>query len=362
VAVSAVAVSAVAVVAAGCGKKDTQTEKKPAEKKAAAEKKIDPCPKRFRNLELEKDEQGKEIKCKCTAADVKGRVWGNGIYTTDSSICGAAVHAGAIPKQGGVVTMKTAPGCKFYLGAKANGVTSRRWNAFGKSFYFVGNGDGQCAQVKKGGPCPPKFRHLPDLKPPTQWTCTCAPHDTRGAVWGDHIYTGDTYVCAAALHAGAIAKAGGKVTLQAAPGCDYYAGSTQNGKRSHSWGKHTSSFFFPGKGDGKCKTLKQGEKCPRRFKAIPGADKDTKWKCLCDASNMRGSLYGDGMYTADSSICRAAVHAGLIKKDKGGMVEVAGGPGCTRYQGTKKNGMTSHKWGRYSLSFYFPKKSKGKCQ
>ena len=74
-------------------------------------------------------------------------MWGTHIYTTDSSICAAAVHAGAITAAaGGMVTPKPAPGCPKYKGSKANNVTSSGWAKFDTSFYLDGKGDGKCTK------------------------------------------------------------------------------------------------------------------------------------------------------------------------------------------------------------------------
>lgn len=63
-----------------------------------------------------------------------GSVWGTDLYTTDSSICVAAVHAGVIGANGGPVKVTLKPGKPSYTGTARNGVTTSQWNAFDKSF------------------------------------------------------------------------------------------------------------------------------------------------------------------------------------------------------------------------------------
>jgi len=63
-----------------------------------------------------------------------GSVWGTDVYTTDSSICVAAVHAGVIGTNGGMVKVKLLSGKPSYAGTSRNGVTTNQWNAFDKSF------------------------------------------------------------------------------------------------------------------------------------------------------------------------------------------------------------------------------------
>jgi hypothetical protein len=73
----------------------------------------------------------------------------------------------------------------------------------------------------------------------------------------------------------------------------------------------------------------------------------------CPAQGRIGSLWGDGIYTDDSSICTAAVHAGLITLDRGGAVTFVLTPGQEAYEGTEANGITSLQYGSWMGSFAF---------
>ena len=65
-------------------------------------------------------------------------VWGTDVYTDDSSIGTAAVHAGLITfTAGGTVTIRILPGQSSYTGSTRNGVTSGDWDAWDGSFEFV---------------------------------------------------------------------------------------------------------------------------------------------------------------------------------------------------------------------------------
>jgi hypothetical protein len=60
-----------------------------------------------------------------------GSVWGTGIYTADSTLATAAVHAGVLrPGETGVVRVRIVPGRAAYTGSTRNGVTSGSWNAY----------------------------------------------------------------------------------------------------------------------------------------------------------------------------------------------------------------------------------------
>ena len=77
------------------------------------------------------------LSCNCSPNKTSvGTVWGSGTYTTDSSICRAAVHAGVIPLQGGNVSIRTAPGLPRYPASTQNGVTSKPWGPWRSSFSF----------------------------------------------------------------------------------------------------------------------------------------------------------------------------------------------------------------------------------
>ncbi len=71
----------------------------------------------------------------------------------------------------------------------------------------------------------------------------------RGAVWGTDVYTDDSSVAAAAVHAGVVAAGETKaVTVTILPGQASYAASTRNGVSSASWGGWSGSFSFAGAG------------------------------------------------------------------------------------------------------------------
>ena len=65
-------------------------------------------------------------------------VWGTDVYTDDSSICTAAVHAGLITAVGGgVITIEIRPGQAGYSGSARNGVSTGGYGAWHGSYVFV---------------------------------------------------------------------------------------------------------------------------------------------------------------------------------------------------------------------------------
>ncbi len=75
-----------------------------------------------------------------------------------------------------------------------------------------------------------------------------------GGIIGTWTYRDDSNICKAALHAGLFdsMEQGGKVTVQGAPGCPSYEGSTQNGWQSLDSGASDDSFYFPSLSLGRC--------------------------------------------------------------------------------------------------------------
>lgn len=218
--------------------------------------KAPPCPSRF--------EASRTGECSCTGADA-GSVWGSGIYTTDSAVCKAAVHAGAIPASGGNVSPKATAGCASYAASTANGVTTSQWGPFAGSYFFPGHGDGKCAAAvvvappapprpaapAPGATCPAALSGFADAATASEFNCSCG-GGAAGSVYGSGVYTADSALCAAAQHAGAIPAAGGTVKINKAAGCPKYTGTVANGMTTTSWGSYPASFFFVGHGDGKC--------------------------------------------------------------------------------------------------------------
>ena len=69
---------------------------------------------------------------------ISSRVWGTDLYTDDSSIASAAVHAGLItPQNGGVVTIEIRAGAASYQASTRNGVVSQGYGGWTGSFVFV---------------------------------------------------------------------------------------------------------------------------------------------------------------------------------------------------------------------------------
>jgi hypothetical protein len=67
--------------------------------------------------------------------------------------------------------------------------------------------------------------------------------------------------------------------------------------------------------------------------------------------NPQGAVWGTEVYTSDSFLAAAAVHAGVLQNGQKGIVKVRVIPGQKSYQGSVANGVTSRNWGKWNLSY-----------
>jgi hypothetical protein len=187
----------------------------------------------------------------------------------------------------------------------------------------------------------------------TTFTQTCTPGGTAHTVWGTDIYTADSSICTAAVHAGLITFAnGGTVTIELRPGRPLYGNTERNGVTTLAYGEYGRSFVFKGTNESAIKEAE--EVTPISWNTTTSilsyeAGKTAKFKC--PAGGEASAIWGTDVYTGDSSICTAAVHAGVITFERGGTVTVELRPGQSSYQGTKRNGVTSNDYGDYGRSF-----------
>lgn len=68
----------------------------------------------------------------------------------------------------------------------------------------------------------------------------------------------------------------------------------------------------------------------------------------CDGRcEQQGTVWGSGPYTADSCICRAARHAGVLPEKGEGVFKVTVVQGQPSYEGSTAHGITSVNFGSY---------------
>jgi hypothetical protein len=67
--------------------------------------------------------------------------------------------------------------------------------------------------------------------------------------------------------------------------------------------------------------------------------------------SLGGPVWGSDIYTTDSDIGTAAVHAGVLKDGETGAVKITFLPGKPSYESSSRNGVTTESWGPYLQSF-----------
>ena len=73
----------------------------------------------------------------------------------------------------------------------------------------------------------------------------------------------------------------------------------------------------------------------------------------CSPGGTAHSVWGSDVYTADSSVCTAAVHSGLITLEQGGTVTIELRDARSIYGCSERNGVTTSPYGFYQRSFVF---------
>lgn len=187
-------------------------------------------------------------------------------------------------------------------------------------------------------------------------TLACPPNGEPHSVWGVDIYTSDSSICTAGVHMGLITfQQGGTVTIEVRPGRNIYGTSERNGVTSSAYGRWAQSFVF------KTPNVEElmraaDEATPVLWNTSPSmagfeVGKTVKFNCPAGGAGKEGTVWGTDTYTLDSSICTAAVHAGKLQLDSGGLVTIEMRPGESSYRGSTRNGIKTNDYGAYGSSF-----------
>lgn len=280
-----------------------------------------------------------------------GGIFGSGIYTDDSNIATAAVHAGVLAVgQKGVVKLTLRPGQSSYTSSTANGITSSSFSSWPGSF-SVSADDGGNNPVLTAPSNMAGFRA--QVGGVYQFNVTGS--GKAGTVFGTTVYTDDTAIAAAAVHAGVLREGqAGTVRVIVVPGQLQYTGSTLNGVSSVGFGQYAGSYAISSAtGD----TLLPDY--PGMF-GNPLADPGNLSNYTTQAGaalyfrvtgDTSGSIWGTRIYTADSKLATAAVHAGVLTAGSSGIVKVTILPGQSSYTGSSSNGVRSSTFGSYQASY-----------
>ncbi len=192
------------------------------------------------------------VTCPPGCAAAGGTVWGSGPYTADSAMCMSAVHSGAISDQGGSFQVVMDQGQPAYRGSVQNNVPSTDYGSYGES-YWIRMPDGSPPPAASAAPtagpqvaqvgCSFRANELQDHQPGMRYGVACPPGcGNNGTVWGTDMYTADSPVCSAAIHAGLIGPQGGQFTVTIQPGQPAYRGSQRNGVHTNDYGSYGEGY------------------------------------------------------------------------------------------------------------------------
>lgn len=194
------------------------------------------------------------VNCPANCAAAARSVWGSGPYTADSALCTAAVHAGATSDAtGGTFQVVFDSGQPAYRGSVQNNVNSSDYGSYNASYWIrMASGDApaggappppgapQVAQVGCSFTAKQLQNHAPGMNYRVECPSGCAA--AGRSIWGTDVYTADSAVCTAAIHAGIITDGGGQLGVSIVPGQPAYRGTTRNGVRTSDYGAYNESF------------------------------------------------------------------------------------------------------------------------
>jgi outer membrane protein OmpA-like peptidoglycan-associated protein len=319
---------------------------------------LDVCPTDYGSF----PEDAPALTCGCTAEAVKsGTVRGANPYYYQSGLCRAALHAGAIGAEGGQITVEPSKQA-FFPAVARNGVEGDSWNA-GMGFRVVvaegatapsstGASTSAPAQQQAAGMtldvCPSNYGSFPEDAPAL--TCGCAAAAVKdGTVRGANPYYYQSSLCRAALHAGAVGAEGGQITVRPSKQA-FFPAVTRNGVEGDSWG--AGMGFEVAVADGATATGSGAtsepladmtlDVCPSNYGSFPEDAPSLSCACAAEATK-DGTVRGANPYYYQSSLCRAAVHAGAIGPD-GGQI-VVGPSKQPFFPAVTRNGVESDSWG-----------------
>jgi len=173
--------------------------------------------------------------------------------------------------------------------------------------------------------------------------------DELGSVWGTDVYTDDSYLATVAVHAGVLEDGEtGAVMVTILPGEEAYTGSEQNGVVSWDFGSWSGSYIVEMIPDHvEIEILAMPD--PGNLIDYRGMDGEVyEFEVTGDAW---GSIWGTDIYTDDSDLAAAAVHAGVLEDGETGIVTVTILPGEEAYVGSERNGVESWDFSEWSGSY-----------
>ena len=187
--------------------------------------------------------------------------------------------------------------------------------------------------------------------------CPANPFETLPTIYGNDIYSADSSICVAAVHLGLFNRSvGGNVRFKIKGAQTYFFGSVRNGIESQFFGPFSGSYVFQDLSSG-VELLTGSIPQITWFRSAntlyATAGQQFTFVCPSGLNQSADDIWGTDIYTSDSSICYAAVHAGRISRNDGGVVVILILPGQLSYAASTRNGVTSGSYGSWDKSFSF---------
>ena len=330
---------------------------------AAEAMSMDICPNDYSGFPAD----GPTLECGCSLEAIKaGDVYGANPYYWQSSVCRAAAHAGLVAPQGGRVTVAPAPVVPVYPGVTQRDIAGRSWRGGKDNQGFqlsastaTGNAAAPGAptpvQATSGmalDTCPNDYSGFQADSP--SLTCGCSPAAVKaGDVLGANPYYWQSSICRAAVRAGALGAQGGRVTVAPSPDAPVFPAVSRNGVVGRAWrgGSGNQGFVLSAAGDtapaaavSRVEQTSAGlvmDTCPSDYGDF-SADAPSV-TCGCSAGAVKaGDVLGANPYYWQSSVCRSALHAGVITP-QGGRITIV--PAVTPiFPSVTRNGIAGRSW------------------
>jgi hypothetical protein len=173
-----------------------------------------------------------------------------------------------------------------------------------------------------------------------------------GRAWGTDVYTSDSTVAFAAVHAGLVAD-GRVAEVQAV--CSgpqiAFAGTARNGLSTMSWGPFSASFTLQAAAPVTSPAVCTG-RCVNTLCAVDGQVIHVTVTGESNAADSSRSVWGgaDGIYTDDSWLPAAVVHAGLVSVGQTAHIVATCRGSQTAFTGSTANGVFTASYGLWVRS------------
>uniref|UniRef100_A0A8C0AS62 Cysteine rich secretory protein LCCL domain containing 2 n=1 Tax=Buteo japonicus TaxID=224669 RepID=A0A8C0AS62_9AVES len=174
---------------------------------------------------------------------------------------------------------------------------------------------------------------------------------SKGKIFGTFYYESSSSICRAAIHYGILDNKGGLVDITRKGRTPAFVKSTRNGVESFRKSKPSNAFMVSKVTTQTldcyttvaelCQFKKPATHCPRIYCPAHCKDEPSYW----------APVFGTNVYADSSSICKTAVHAGVIQDERGGFVDVMPVEKKKSYVGSLKNGVQSERWDFFLCTF-----------